>query len=191
MGPLALLLTSMALAFPVANATEEATLAAGRPAIRTLPTDNAAAVSVIGWVDARATADQVWKVLLDFPGRKATNPQMTEIRAYRPAAGADQWWAFTVTKFGMSVVYHNHYYLDRAANRLKHDLDTTQTNDLRANTGVYEVGACTTTAAPCTRLAWSVETDFGRALPSMIRTWLGRAAVEGFLLDVAARAPRY
>lgn len=184
------LLVAAALAVPVATPAEETALLGGETVVRALPASADTAVKVIGMVDVRATSAQVWKVLLDFPARKAANPSLTSLVAYRPATGTDQWWGFTVQKFGTTTVYHNRYTM--VGDRLTHQLDTTQQNDIAGNTGVYELGACAPSVpAPCTRLFWTVETDFGRALPGMIKTWLGRTAVENFLGDMATRAPSY
>lgn len=184
------LLVLRALAVPVATPTEEAALLGGATVVRPLAASADTAVKVLGMVDVRAEASQVWEVLLDFPARKASNPSLTSLVAYRPATATEQWWAFTVQKFGTTTVYHNRY--AKVGDRLIHELDTTQQNDIAGNTGVYELGPCAAGApSPCTRLYWTVETDFGRALPGMIKSWLGRTAVENFLGDIAARAPRY
>ena len=168
-------LTAVALATPTATPQEETALLTGAPVIRALPPPSPTAVKVIGMVDVRASEDEVWKVLMDFPGRLPTNPSLTSLVPYRTATPTEQWWAFTVQKFGMTMVYHNHYV--RAPARLTHELDSTQKNDIASNNGTYEVGPCTSAAfATCSRLYWTVETDFGRALPGMIKTWLGKSA---------------
>jgi hypothetical protein len=185
-----LLFAAPVLAAPAPTAEEVAKLAEGELVIRSVPASTPAAIAVVGFADVPATADAVWAILLDFPGRKAANPSVARVEEYHPRTPTDQWWVFDVQKFGTTVTYHNHYALERSAGVLHHALDRTQENDLAGNTGTYTLTTCDTLPAPCTRLTWEVETDFGRSLPGFVKTWLGRAAVEGFLGDLAARAAR-
>ncbi|MBA2320528.1 MAG: SRPBCC family protein [Deltaproteobacteria bacterium] len=185
-----LLLTALALAAPAPTADEAAKLALGEVVIRAVSASTDAAIAVVGFVDVPATRDAVWTILLDFPGRRPTNPSITRIEEYLPRTAVDQWWLFTIQKFGTTVTYHNHYTVDASGGVLDHALDPTRTNDLAKNTGTYTLGACASSAPPCTRLTWEVETDFGRSIPGFVKNWLGRAAVEGFLADLATRAAK-
>lgn len=184
------LLAALALAAPTPTAAEAAKLALGEVVIRPVPASTDAAVAVTGFVDVPASRDAVWAILLDFPGRRPTNPSITRIEEYRPRTADEQWWLFTVQKFGTTVTYHNRYAVDVAGGVLDHALDPERTNDLAKNTGTYTLGSCATGPTPCTRLTWEVETDFGRSIPGFVKNWLGRAAVEGFLTDLATRAAK-
>ena len=186
-----ILLAAAAFAVPTATPEELAVLATGGTVVRTLVPPNSTSVKVLGMVDVHASKEAVWSVLLDFPGRLPSNPNIVLLEPYQPAVGNEQWWAFTVQKFGMTIVYHNHYVIDRGAGRLQHNLDSTQTNDIAGSSGLYELGECVVPSGACTRLFWTVQTDFGKALPGFVKNWLGRAAVEGFLGDMAARGPSY
>ena len=183
-----LLLAALAVAAPTPTPTEEALLRQGELVIRNTAASAPAGIAVVGFVDVPTTTDRVWSILLDFPGRKAANPSVARVEEYQPRQPNDQWWVFDVQKFGTTVTYHNHYALERSNGVLRHELDPSKENDLVANTGTYSLATCTTLPAPCTRLTWEVETDFGRSLPGFIKTWLGRAAVEGFLGNIADRA---
>jgi len=183
-----LLLTAVALAAPKPTAGEEAKLATGAVAIRPVPASTEAAIAVVGFVDVAASRDDVWAILLDFPGRRPTNPSLVRVEEYQPGTPRNQWWLFTIQKFGSTVTYHNVYTVNAGGGVLAHALDPARTNDLVKNTGVYTLGACAAVSTPCTRLTWEVETDFGRSIPGFVKTWLGRAAVEGFLSDLAVRA---
>lgn len=173
-------------AVPVPTAEEARALAAGEVVLRdtvgTLPD----AVAVLGLTDIQAPEAAIWAALVDMEGRMAGNASLKSVVPYRPATPTEMWYRWEATRFGVSVVYHNHYVIDRAARTLLHELDTSRPNDLRASRGLFEL-------APVSRgyrLAYTVETDFGRSIPDFIVEWMCGSGVRTFLADIAARAER-
>jgi carbon monoxide dehydrogenase subunit G len=167
------------------SAEEEAQLRADEVVLRSLPTQGAA-VRVLAVVDIAAPASAVWSTLMDFEWRKIANPAVQTVEPYRAATSTEQWVRWHVSKFGANVVYHNHYRMDRVAGKLIHELDTTQANDMVANRGVYEIAA--SPIAGHTRLAWDVESDFGRAIPAFVQSWMSTGATRDFMAELARRA---
>lgn len=182
----ALVAPNLVSAAPAVTAEEDAALRAGEVVIRELPRKGDV-VRLIAYVDVHADRAAVWAALLDFPSRKVSNPAVKRVDAYLPATATDRWIRWTVEKLGMQLVYHNHYRLDLAAGRLTHDLDPAQANDLVASRGVYELAA--SPAGPeWTRLSWEVESNFGRAVPTVVQGWLTAGATRDFMADMARRA---
>lgn len=178
-----LLLAALAgspLAAPAAPSAEEAArLAAGEVVLRSVAPARPGAVRVEAIVDVHAPREAVWAALVDFGSRK-----VKALAPYRPAAGDELWLRWTVSAFGVDVVYHNHYVLAPDAGTLLHELDPAEENDLAGSRGLF-------TLSPLpggTRLAYDVETDFGRALPAVVKRWLSSSAVEDFMVDIVRRA---
>lgn len=171
---------------PTPSPAESTGLSSGEVVIRDAEPTIPGAVAVLGLADIHAPEQAIWDALLDFPARLQGNPSLRAVASYRPATPTELWYRWEVVRFGVSVVYHNHYVVDRSARTLLHELDPAQENDLRASRGFFEM-------APIDggfRLAYTVETDFGRAIPSFIVEWLCGSGVRTFLEDVVARAER-
>lgn len=158
---------------------EAAALDAGEIVIRPLPATDGG-VKVVGCADVQAPFDAVWDALLDFKARLGNNPSLRSVAEYRPATATEQWWRWEAARFGVTVVYHNHYLVDRARGVLVHELDTAQVNDLQSSRGVYEVGPSPTTPG-ATRLVYTAETTLGRAVPTFVQSWLAGGGVRDFL----------
>lgn len=176
-----------AITYP-ATAAEEVQLAAREVVLRTLPSTDGR-VRVVGIAEIHAGRDATWKALLDFEGRLGGNPSLRSVSAYRPATATEEWYRWEVSHFGYTVVYYNHYRIDRAAGTLLHELDPEQVSDLRFSRGSYELGP--SPANPdWTRLSYLVESDFGRAIPGFLQEWLCGGGVRDFLADLVTRAER-
>lgn len=183
-----LLVSSVARAgAPQPTAAEASALAAGDVVIREMPAEDSGVIRVIGFGDLRAPMDAVWSALLDWEGRVAGNPSLRSVAAYRDATATDAYIRFEVARFGFTVVYHNHYRVDRAAGTMVHALDPTMDNDLERSRGTYWVTPSPNNPA-WTRLTYDVETAFGLALPGFVRSWLAGAGVRSFLEDMARRS---
>lgn len=183
---LATLLAPTAGAAQVPTAAEEAQLRAGEVVVRELPTTNGG-VRVVAFVDVHASPDAVWGALLDFPARRTSNPAVRSIDYYRPSTASDVWVRWEVSKFGVDIVYHNHYVIDRTSGRLLHQLDPSQTNDLVESTGAYQLGT-SPMGGGWTRLTYEIESDFGRALPGFIQSWMSSSGTRDFMAELARRA---
>lgn len=168
------------------SATESAALAAGEVVLHPLPTEGSV-VRVVGVADIRSSADAIWSALLDFPSRLQGNASLRSVSEYRPRTADEQWWRWEVSRFGVSVVYHNHYRLDRTAGTLLHELDPSQANDLAHSRGLYELTR-SPADANAWRLSYTVESDFGRAIPGFVQQWLCGGGVRDFLTDLVTRA---
>lgn len=173
-------------AVPVPTTDEGRALGAGEVVLRDTVGTIPNAVAVIGIVDIQAPEAAIWAALVDMEGRMAGNSSLRSVAAYRPATTTEMWYRWEAVRFGIGVVYHNHYVVDRAARTLLHELDTTRPNDLRASRGLFEL-------APVPggfRLAYTVETDFGRSIPAFIVEWMSGSGVRTFLEDIAVRSER-
>jgi hypothetical protein len=181
-----LLLAAALAAVPAPSAEEAQALGNGEVVVRAgVPTiPGAVAVVGIAWIDA--PEEPIWSALLDFPARMEGNSSLRSVAAYQPATAREQWVRWEVVRFGVHVVYHNHYVVDRAGRTLLHELDPTMPNDLRASRGLFEL----TPHGAGFQLAYTAETDFGRAVPSFITAWLSDSGVRTFLEDVVKRAER-
>lgn len=182
-----LFLVAAALAaVPVPTPAELAVLNSGqvvlRDAVPTLPNG----VAMLGIVDIQAPESAIWAALVDMEGRMAGNSSLRAVEIYQPATANEMWYRFEAGRFGMTVVYHNHYVVDRARRTLLHELDPTRPNDLRASRGLFELAPL----ADGFRLAYAVETDFGRSIPSFVVEWMSGSGVRTFLEDIAARSER-
>lgn len=169
-------------AVPAVTPDEAARLAAGEIVIRNR--NLAGGVSVVGLADIEGAEAAIWEALLDFPGRRAGNPSIRAVAPYRESTATEQWMRWEISRFGFTVVYHNHYVIDRPGRKLTHELDPSQPNDLAMSHGVYDLLAIPTGF----RLSYEVETNFGRAIPGFVQEWLAGSGVKTFLGDVVARA---
>lgn len=190
MGPLLLLLlTGPALAGTTAfvpTADEALELSTGNVVLRPLPSQDGA-VRVIGVADVSAPADAIWEALLDFPSRLGGNPSLKAVSEYRARTTTEQWWKWEVSRFGVNVVYHNHYVVDRVAGTLLHELDASMPNDLVHSRGLYQL-IPSPAEAGAIRLVYTAESNFGRAIPSFVAQWLAGSGVRDFLDDLVRRA---
>jgi len=179
-----ILLLALALAaVPTPTPAEAATLAEGGVVLRDVP-PSFGGVAVLGLADVQADEDAVWAAMLDFPARLGANPALRAVSAYRPPTATEQWWRWEVARFGVTVVYHNRYEVDRGRGTLLHELDPAMPNDLRASRGWFEL-------APIPggfRMAYTAETDLGRSVPGFVAEWLAGAGVRSFLEGVVSRA---
>lgn len=182
------LAASPAVAAPLATtAAEEVKLAAREVIIRELPTAADGAVRVVAAVDIQASIDAVWSALLDFDARKRANAAVQAVDDYKPRAADAYHIRWHIAKFGMDIVYHNRYLIDRSAGRLVHTLDPAEKNDLTESRGVYEVYP-SPAGGGLTRLVWDVESNFGRAIPTFVQKWMSTGATRDFMADMARRA---
>lgn len=177
-----------AFAAPIStSAAEEAQLAAKEVVIRELATSGDGAVRVVAAVDIRASADAVWGALLDFDARKQANAAVQAVEDYKPRTPEAYHIRWRISKFGMDIVYHNTYRIERAAGRMTHTLDPAQPNDLVESRGVYHVYP-SPAGGGLTRLVWDVESNFGRAIPGFVQKWMSTSATRDFMADMARRA---
>ena len=79
------------------------------------------------------------------------------------------------------------YVIDRATGRLQHALDPAQPNDLVESTGVYQISS-SPAGAGWTRLTYELQSDFGRALPGFIQSWMSSSGTRDFMAELARRA---
>ena len=179
------LVIALALAAPTAE--EQAKLAAGEVVLHNRTAKHEGALRVEAIVDVKAGRDAVWAALIDFPARKQTNTSLKTIQPYRAATATEQWVKWEASRFGVSIVYHNHYRLSTDKSSLIHELDTAQVNDMDYSRGVFSLSS-DASCSPCTRVTYDVESDFGVAIPSFVQTWLTGSAVRDFMADIARRA---
>lgn len=172
---------------PHLAAEQEAQLAAGEVLLLDHASAHPGGVSVEGVADIPASADQIWRALLDFKARLAGNSAVKSFAYYKPSTASEQWGVWQVSHFGFSVVYHNHYTIDRAGGVLTHDLDLAEKNDLSWSRGVYTLGVSPNNPA-WQRLSYVVDTDFGAAIPGFIKSWLCGSGVRDYMVDLVHRA---
>lgn len=186
--PLLLLSGPVAAATPVLSLTaaEQAQLVEDQVVLRTLPA-SAGRVKALGVAEVHAGLDATWRALLDWNARLGGNSAVRAVIPYQPATATEQWVRWEISRFGFDVVYHNHYRVDRAGGVLIHELDPAKENDLSWSRGTYELGPSPVNPA-WTRLAYTVESDFGRAVPGFIADWLCGSGVRNFLEDLVKRA---
>lgn len=165
----------------------EAALAAGQVVLVDRSPARPGAVSVEGVADVRASSDALWRALLDFPARVTGNSSVRAFRYYKPSTATEQWGEWEVSHFGFTVRYFNHYTINRAAGVLVHELDPAQVNSMTWSRGVYTVTPSPGTAGAL-RLSYTVDTEFGAAIPSFIKTWLAGQGVRDYLAELVQRA---
>ncbi len=165
----------------------EAKLAAGEVILLDRQSARPGAVSVEGIADVKTTTDALWQALLDFPARLKGNSSVKSFEYYRPSTPTEQWGVWEVTHFGVTVMYHNHYLIDRARGVLTHELDVAQTNDLSWSRGIYAMAPSPNNPA-WLRLSYAVDTDFGSAIPGFIKSWLAGQGVRDYLEELVHRA---
>ncbi len=165
----------------------EARLAAGDVILIDRASAREGAVSVEGIADVKASGDALWHALLDFPARLAGNSSVKSFEFYKPSTPTEQWGAWMASHFGVNIVYHNHYILDRAHGILTHELDLTQPNDLEWSKGVYTFAPSPNNPA-WLRLSYAVDTDFGAAIPGFIKSWLCGQGVRDYMAELVHRA---
>ncbi len=183
----ALLLLSQPAFAARLDAASEAALAAGEVILIDHAPTHPGAVSVEGIAEVNASTDALWRSLLDFNARLQGNSSVKSFRYYKPSTPTEQWGAWEASHFGFTVVYFNHYRIDRAAGVLIHELDPTQANTIEWSRGVYKLGPSPANPAAL-RLSYAVETAFGLAVPSFIKTWLAGQGVRDYLSDLVHRA---
>ena len=183
----ALLLLCRPAAAARLDAASEAALAEGEVILVDHTPTHAGAVSVEGVAEVKASTDALWRALLDFNARLQGNSSVKSFRYYKPSTPTEQWGAWEASHFGFTVVYFNHYRIDRAAGVLIHELDPTQANTLEWSRGVYKLGPSPANPA-WLRLSYAVETEFGVAVPSFIKVWLAGQGVRDYLTDLVHRA---
>ncbi len=179
---LAALLSSPAFALTPA---EEAALARGEVVLHTLPATRPRAVRIEAWVDVGADGAATWRALTDYKAREASSDVLTGFTVYvnEPSRTCIAW---TGSRFGFDLRFHNCYGMDAARTRLTHDLDPSRPSDLAYASGVYTLS----TGPRGTRLAYVAETDFGRPLPGFVTSWLGESGAREYLLDTKRRAEK-
>ncbi|MSP55121.1 MAG: hypothetical protein EXR69_05885 [Myxococcales bacterium] len=168
---------------------QEAQLAAGEVLMIDRVSAKPGGISVEGLADTPASTDAIWRALLDFKARLASNSAVKEFAYYKPSTATEQWGVWDVTRFGIRLTYHNHYILDRAAGTLVHELDPAQTNDLTWSRGTYTLGPSPNNA-DWRRISYVVDTEFGVAIPSFIKSWLCGTGVRDYMADLVIRAGR-
>jgi hypothetical protein len=183
----ALLLLSQPAFAARMDAASEAALAAGEVVLIDHTPTRAGAVSVEGVAEVNASTEALWRSLLDFNARLKGNSSVKSFRYYKPSTPTEQWGAWEAAHFGFTVVYFNHYRIDRAAGVLIHELDPTQANTIEWSRGVYKLGPSPSNPAAL-RLSYAVETAFGVAVPNFIKTWLAGQGVRDYLSDLVHRA---
>ncbi len=176
----------LAAPIPLDNAAEES-LARGELVIRALPEQNSGMVRVVGVAEIAASIDQVWSSLLDFSARLKANPALRAMEPYLPPTPSQLWLRFTVSTLGFTVVYHNQYWIDRAAGTLVHQLDPSRPNDLQASRGEFELQQPHYLSSGV-RLQYLVETSFGQAIPAFVQSWMVGGGLRDFMADIVTRA---
>lgn len=166
---------------------QEAQLAAGEVLLLDRTSAKPGGVSVEGVADVPASADAIWRALLDFKARLAGNSSVKSFAYYKPSTATEQWGVWEVAHFGVSVRYHNHYLLDRAGGVLIHELDLAEQNDLTWSRGTYTLGPSPNNAS-WQRLSYVVDTDFGAAIPGFIKSWLCGSGVRDYMSELVTRA---
>ena len=167
----------------------EARLAAGEILLLDRTSARPAGIAVEGVADVKTTAAALWTALLDFKARLAANSSVKSFDYYKASTATEQWGAWEVTRFGMTVVYHNHYRIDRAGGTLRHQIDPAEHNDLLYSQGVYSLGPSPNNPA-WMRLSYAVDTEFGAAIPGFIKSWLAGQGVRDYLTELVSRAER-
>ncbi len=176
------------LAAPVPlDTTAEGALARGELVIRTLPEQNPGMVRAVGVAEIAASVDEVWSSLLDFSARLRANPALRAMEPYLPPTPSQHWLRFTVSTLGFTVVYHNHYLIDRVAGRLIHQLDPDRPNDILASRGEFELQAPRYLSSGV-RLQYLVESSFGQAIPAFVQSWMVGGGLRDFMADIVSRA---
>ncbi|HNH45855.1 MAG TPA: hypothetical protein PKY30_02395 [Myxococcota bacterium] len=176
----------LAAPIPLDSSAEEA-LARGELVIRALPEENPGMVRVVGVAEISATVDQVWSSLLDFSARLKANPALRAMEPYLPPTPSQLWLRFTVSTLGFTVVYHNQYWIDKAAGTLVHQLDPSRPNDLQASRGEFELQRPRYLGSGV-RLQYLVETSFGQAIPAFVQSWMVGGGLRDFMADIVTRA---
>lgn len=156
-------------------------------ALQQLPATQPNGVRVRAIVEVHADREATWRALVDLQARRAGNDAIRSIVPYRPATATEQWMKWTVARFGVEVVYHNHYVVSADHTTFLHELDTSMPNDLVGSRGLYTL-APGAGGAGWTRLVYDCESDFGRALPTVVQRWMTDSGTRGFVADIARRA---
>lgn len=181
-------LQSVALAapppIPDLQDKELAALAKGEVVIRppASPTSE-----VVGVVDIQATPEQVWSVILDFPGRVESVKVLKSIDIYAPESDPKGLGAsFRMVILGTTVDYHLRYVIDREAGYCSFRLDPEREHSIRATTGSYRMVSLPDGGQ---RVYYRSAIDTGRYVPGFIQKMLAQDSLRGQLEDMKRRAP--
>jgi hypothetical protein len=161
---------------------EEAALAARKVVSRVAEEDQGGEVT--GIIDVAAPLKASWDAIHDFVARKLEIKALHDVSVYTPAGVSPVGVRWHLRILGSDVIFHLLYRMDPAQSWTRYALDTSQSNDVVAVEGAYQV----LSRPGGSRIIYRSFTDSGRRIPAFIRNWLAVGSLEEQLEGMRRRA---
>ena len=176
---------------PALSADEVEKITAGKIVIRS--DDSVEGLTgVEGFVEIKAPAAEIWKVLLDTDLIQEANGSVKSLVTYRdepaPNGGRAIGLHYVLTVAWTDVSYHTLREYRPTEDYMSWTLDKSFENDIEDTQGAYVVWPSTT--PDTVLLAYATRVDSGRKIPAWIQEWLTGRSLKGYLKFVKVYAEK-
>ena len=147
--------------------------------------------AVVGVIEIETSADELWKVLVDYNGVAADDPVIRKIEPYHKASmgtHVEIALAFHLKVMSRDVLYHLHHQVYEDDKLMVWELDSSRDNDMELVDGAFTVWPGST--ASTTRLLYRSKISTGAPIPDSLEEEITATTLRHYLKDVKARAER-